>query len=208
MFTSIIAGLAAPLQAIHILWVNLITDSLPALGLGVDNKEKGIMDKAPRDPNESLFAHGGMALAILYGLVIGGLTLTAFLYSPVKHLTDAGMAINLSGIKLMLENPDILVHAQTYAFVTLAMSQLFHAFGMRDTEHSIFQTKPFSNKVMLLAFVIGLGLQVAVTEIPFLCQVFGTVALSMTEWLELAAFACVPLLVHEIVVLVKKVVKR
>lgn len=79
---------------------------------------------------------------------------------------------------------------------------------MRDTEHSIFQTKPFSNKVMLLAFVIGLGLQVAVTEIPFLCQVFGTVALSMTEWLELAAFACVPLLVHEIVVLVKKVVKR
>lgn len=125
MFTSIIAGLAAPLQAIHILWVNLITDSLPALGLGVDNKEKGIMDKAPRDPNESLFAHGGMALAILYGLVIGGLTLTAFLYSPVKHLTDAGMAINLSGIKLMLENPDILVHAQTYAFVTLAMSQLF-----------------------------------------------------------------------------------
>jgi magnesium-transporting ATPase (P-type) len=80
-----------------------------------------------------------MALAILYGLVIGGLTLTAFLYSPVKHLTDAGMAINLSGIKLMLENPDILVHAQTYAFVTLAMSQLFHAFGMRDTEHSIFQ---------------------------------------------------------------------
>ena len=56
--------------------------------------------------------------------------------------------------------------------------------------------------------MIGLGLQVAVTEIPFLCQVFGTVALSMTEWLELAAFACVPLLVHEIVVLVKKVVKR
>ena len=69
MFTSIIAGLAAPLQAIHILWVNLITDSLPALGLGVDNKEKGIMDKAPRDPNESLFAHGGMALAILLSLI-------------------------------------------------------------------------------------------------------------------------------------------
>ena len=79
---------------------------------------------------------------------------------------------------------------------------------MRDTEHSIFQTNIFANKVMLLAFAVGLGLQVAVTEIPFLTQVFGTVELSLAEWLELAVVACVPLVVHEIVVLFKKLTKR
>jgi len=200
MFSAIVAGLAMPLQSIHILWINLITDSLPALALGVDTKDPDIMKLKPRDPNESMFAHGGLAFTVYNGIMIAGLTLAAFLWSPIIHLRADGMVINLTNIRAALEQTDIIMHAQTYAFTTLGVSQLFHAIGMRNYDKSLFRINLFDNKAMIGAFVIGLLLQLAVTEIPILVEVFETSQLSMKEWFNLILLSMVPLLSHEIIV--------
>ncbi len=208
MFTAIVVGLAAPLQAIHILWVNLITDSLPALALGVDTKDKDIMRLKPRNPSESLFANGGMIFTLYNGFVIAGITLGAFLYFPIQHLIADGTQITLDSIKTMLLSPNDIMHAQTYAFVTLGTSQLFHAIGMRNTNKSLFKMNHFDNKAMIIAFIIGLALQVAVTEIPILIEVFETVQLSLREWIDLLLLSMVPLLSHEIFVLIKFIIRK
>ena len=216
MFTAIVAGLAAPLQSIHILWINLITDSLPALALGVDSKDKDIMKARPRDPQESLFAHGGMAFTIYNGFMIAALTLGAFLWSPIIHLNEAGMTLTHENIKWMLEQVvmvngleySIIEHAQTYAFTTLAVSQLFHAIGMRNYDKSLFKQNLWSNKAMIGAFVIGLLLQLAVTEIDILVEVFETSKLSLREWGNLILLSMVPLLSHEIIVAGKHIFKK
>lgn len=215
MFTAIAANLASPLRSIQILWINLITDSLPALALGVDPKDEEIMDKKARDPMESLFAHGGLAITLFYGLVIGGLTLTAFLWSPITHLGKANMPVTLENIRFMLglvieENGlsySILEHAQTYAFTTLGVSQLFHAIGMRNIDKSLFKMNHLANPAMIGAFVIGLLLQISVTEIPFLINVFNTSKLSLGEWSQLILLSMIPLLFHEIIVLIRKLKK-
>ncbi|WMJ75810.1 MULTISPECIES: cation-translocating P-type ATPase [unclassified Sedimentibacter] len=216
MFGAIVAGLAAPLQSIHILWINLITDSLPGLALGVDSKDEDIMEASPRNPNESLFAHGGMAFTVYNGFMIAALTLGAFLWSPVIHLNNAGMEVTLENIKWMLgqviqENGvdySIIEHAQTYAFTTLGVSQLFHAIGMRNYDKSLFKQNLFDNKSMIGAFIIGLLLQVAVTEIPILVEAFETSKLSFKEWGNLILLSMVPLLSHEIVVAGKHIFKK
>ncbi len=208
MFTAIVVGLAAPLQAIHILWVNLITDSLPALALGVDTKDKDIMRLKPRDPKESLFANGGMIFTLYNGLIIACITLGAFLYFPIQHLIADGTQVTLDSIKTMLLSENDIMHAQTYAFVTLGTSQLFHAIGMRNTNKSLFKMNHFDNKAMILAFIIGLALQVAVTEVPILIEVFETVQLSLTEWIDLLLLSMVPLVSHELVVLVKTIIRK
>ena len=208
MFTSIVAGLAAPLQATHILWVNLITDTLPGLALGVDSKDSDIMKAPPRAPSEGLFAHGGMALTLFYGFVIAMMTLAAFLYSPIRHLTAQGAAISFDGIKAMLADPNILMHAQTYAFVTLGTSQLVHAIGMRNIDKSIFRMNHLANKTMILAFVVGLVLQIAVTEVPLLTKMFSTVELSFVEWIDLILLSMLPLVFHEILVLGKWLLRK
>lgn len=85
MFLAVLCGLASPLKSSHILWINLITDSLPALALGVDNNDAdGLMRRPPRDPKESLFAGGGLACTCFYGLLIAGISLAAFFTIPMR----------------------------------------------------------------------------------------------------------------------------
>ncbi|HOF99954.1 MAG: Calcium-transporting ATPase 1 [Firmicutes bacterium ADurb.Bin248] len=202
MFLSILAGLAAPLRAIHILWVNLITDSLPALALGVDpNDRRYIMKLPPRDPGESLFAKGGFALTFFYGALIGLITLGAFLAVPVRALVEAGDAVTLASVIGAFANEALLSRAQTFAFTVLGVSQLFHAVGMRNVDVSVFRMNHAANKMMVLAFVVGLALQVAVTEVPFLVRVFATTQLELSEWLALVAVSTVPLWAHEVICL-------
>lgn len=218
MFSAIVAGLASPLQSIHILWINLITDSLPGLALGVDPKDKDIMKLKPRDPGESLFAHGGLIFTIYNGFMIAALTLFAFLWSPITHLMEIGDPVNLENIKKMLELTTpiivnghdymIIEHAQTYAFTTLGVSQLFHAIGMRNYDKSLFKMNLFENKAMIGAFAIGLLLQVAVTEIPILVEVFETSKLTLKEWGTLIIISMIPLLSHEIIVAGKNIFKK
>ena len=217
MFIAIAAGFIAPLKSIHILWVNLVTDSLPALALGVDPKDKDIMNEKPRDPKESLFAHGALAFTIYNGLMIGALTLGAFLWSPIIHLSEAGIAVTIGNIRnllngaLVLESidlADVIKHAQTYAFTTLAVSQLFHAIGMRNYDKSLFQMSHTDNPAMIGAFAAGLVLQILVTEVPFLTDAFGTSQLKLMEWVNLTLISMLPLVSHEVIVIGKKLLKK
>lgn len=206
MFLTILAGFATPLKATHILWINLLTDSLPCFALGVDpNSSSDVMNKKPRKENESVFANGGLTLIILYAILITILTLGAFLFLPIKSLIDAGSAITIANIAAQLEIPTILVRAQTYAFCMLGMTEIIQAVGMRDSENSIFTFKLLDNKMMILAFFVGLIGQIAVTEIPFLISIFGTVSLSLTEWLCIVAAALSNVVLHEIIVICKKI---
>lgn len=200
MFVAIAAGLASPLKAIHILWVNLITDSLPGLALGVDEGNPDIMKEKPRNPKESLFAHGGYAITIFFGLVIGATTLSAFLFSPVSMLMAAGEPVTFEGIKALYADDYVYSHAQTYAFTVLAISQLFNAMGMRNLNRSIFKYNHLNNRLMLIAIVVALILQISVTEVPFLVDAFETASLTLKEWLALLALSTTPLWFHELFV--------
>ena len=209
MLSAILLGLTSPLKPSHILWVNLITDSLPALALGVDMDDpKRHMKRPPRNKDESLFSHGGLFVTIFYGVLIGFLSIGAFLLLPAAMLMHQGTPLTLNSLTRVLEIPIILSHAQTYAFTTLGISQLFHAIGMRDVRRSVFAMNHFANKLMIAALVIGIGLQVVVTHIPFLVNAFGTCMLNTHEWLLLLAWSAVPLLFHEIGVLLYSIISR
>ena len=203
MFVAVLCGLASPLKSSHILWINLITDSLPALALGVDkNDGKSLMRQQPRKAQESLFARGGFACTCFYGALIAAISLTAFLMPACALLNANGQALTPEGISRLLGNPMVLSKAQTYAFTVLGISQLFHAIGMRDTERSVFGMNHLENKLMIAACLLGFCLQFAVTEIPFLIRAFGTSHLSGSEWLRLSLLAAVPLFAHEFLVLI------
>lgn len=203
MFVAVLCGLASPLKSSHILWINLITDSLPALALGIDkNDGKSLMRQQPRKAQESLFARGGFACTCFYGVLIAAISLTAFLMPACALLKANGQALTPEGISRLLGNPMVLSKAQTYAFTVLGISQLFHAIGMRDTERSVFGMNHLENKLMIAACLLGFCLQFAVTEIPFLIRAFGTSHLSGSEWLRLSLLAAVPLFAHEFLVLI------
>ena len=198
MLTAILFGFASPLKPSHILWINLITDSLPALSLGVDCSDTShFMKRPPRPKDENLFADGGLSCTVFYGLLIGFISISAFLYLPIQTLRTSGIAITPSHIRELLLLPDILTRSQTYAFTVLGMSQLFHAIGMRDVDCSLFRMKHFTNKLMILAVVLGIALQALVTTVPYFIKAFGTVPLSFSDWKMLLLLAAMPLLAHE-----------
>lgn len=206
MFTAVLLGLASPLKASHILWINLITDSLPALALGVDRNDKdALMQRPPRSAKEGLFANGGLACTIFYGLLIAAISLTAFVKLPWEILAEGQQAFTLGNISAVLQNEDMLARAQTYAFTVLGMSQLFHALGMRDVRTSVFSGKREFNSVMVGAFVSGFVLQLMVTEVPYLVGMFGTASLSVREWTALLVLAAFPVLAHELFVITGKI---
>ncbi len=210
MFVAVAMGLASPLKSSHILWINLITDSLPALALGVDkNDGKSLMRCPPRKASESLFARGGMACTLFYGALITGIGLAAFLVLPCGILAAEGklngnLLTCVEQLRELLSREGILARSQTYAFTVLGMCQLYHAVGMRDVQRSVFAMRPWENLLMVAACIIGFALQFAVTEVPFLIGAFGTSHLSGQEWLMLSALAAFPLFAHEVIVLFRK----
>ena len=154
----------------------LVTDSLPALALGVEPVDPDIMKKPPTDAKKSLFA-GGMAYNIaIEGCLIGAISLLAFTIGRVYFDVAVG---------------------RTMAFAVLSLSQLVHAFNVRS-ERSLFTMGLFSNTKMLLSFVVCLGLQVSVISIPVLSAVFKTACLSGPQWLTVAALSLAPLVVVEL----------
>ena len=199
MFTAIALSLPSPLKASHILWINLITDSLPALALGTDkNDGSALMEEPPRGKDESLFSRGGMACTLFYGFLIAVISLTAFLRLPVGILAAEGKRITAESLSLVLGDPAVLARSQTYAFTVLGLSQLFHAVGMRDVGRSVFRMNHLENRLMLAAAALGVFLQVLVTENSRLVALFQTAALSGTEWRELLFLAAAPLAAHEL----------
>ena len=209
MLAAIAFGFPSPLKASHILWINLITDSLPALALGVDeNGNRNDMNRPPRSRDEGLFDEGGLGCVLLYGVLIALISLGAFLKLPLERLPAEGLAVSAGSIRLLMADPGFLNRCQTYAFTVLGLSQLFHAVGMRDTETSVFRMNHWRNKMMLAAFAVGVGLQLMVTEIPYFVGVFGTSSLSPGEWLMLTALSAAPLLAHELLVLFSTAAKK
>ena len=202
MLAAILMNFSSPLKPSHILWINLITDSLPALALGVDPENPAhFMRQPPRPKNENLFASGGLSCTLLYGFLIAFISTAAFLCLPVALLRGVGLPLTLTNLRLLLVEPQLLARCQTYAFTVLGISQLFHAVGMRDVETSLFRMNHLENKLMLAAFAIGIGLQVLVTEFPYFVTAFGTCRLAPGEWARLILLSAAPLLAHELLIL-------
>lgn len=202
MLAAILMNFSSPLKPSHILWINLITDSLPALALGVDPENPAhFMRQPPRPKNENLFASGGLSCTLLYGFLIAFISTAAFLCLLVALLRGVGLPLTLTNLRLLLVEPQLLARCQTYAFTVLGISQLFHAVGMRDVETSLFRMNHLENKLMLAAFAIGIGLQVLVTEFPYFVTAFGTCRLAPGEWARLILLSAAPLLAHELLIL-------
>jgi Ca2+-transporting ATPase len=171
-----------PLVPIQLLWLNLVTDSLPALALGMEPVEQGIMKQKPRDSKASLFANGFAVSMVFYGILVGFITLAAFWlgeYVLSDPLTADGTA-------------------NTMAFATLVFGELTRAFAVRSESRSIFSIGIFSNSAMNKAFAVSLAMQLAVLFIPFLQPIFDITALSALEWTVVVALSLIPLAVSEI----------
>lgn len=180
LFFAILLNWPAPLLPIHILWVNLITDSFPALSLGVDPGDKGVMDLPPKDPKESLFAGRASILLILNGILIGGSTLFAFVLGEYLY-------------------PDSLRHAQTMAFVVLSVSQLFYSLSMRNETKSLFQVGVFKNKWLIASILFGIVVQLAIITIPFTANIFKVYSLDFKDWGIVILISLIPFAINEIV---------
>lgn len=179
LFTAIVLNWATPLRAIHILWVNLITDTLPALALGVDGDDGDLMKTKPQPRDQSIFANGGTFFVVVNGLFIGFITLLSFYYGTHHY-------------------PDSLQHAQTMAFMVLSISQLFHAFNLHSLKHSIFSTGIFKNKYLLGAFALGFVLQTMVAVVPFMSGIFDTFILSGRDWLFVVGISFTSIIFNEL----------
>ncbi|ACV63136.1 ATPase, P-type (transporting), HAD superfamily, subfamily IC [Desulfofarcimen acetoxidans DSM 771] len=177
MLAAVLAGLPLPLLPIQILWMNLVTDGLPAMALGVDPSDRDIMFRKPRDPRESVFSHGLAWRIIGSGMVIGLGTIAAFL-------------VGLSA--------GDLDQARTMAFNTLVFSQLFYVFTCRSEFHTIIDIGFFSNSYLILAVLISAVLQLAVDYLPVLQPIFHTVALNGSEWLIVLAISVAPAFISTI----------
>lgn len=199
IFTSILFFWPVPLLPTQILWINLITDTLPAIALGIDPGDKDVMKKKPRDPKESFFAEGAGVRAIVGGILIGILTLAAFYFGLNEH----GYSLGSKNIP-----EDVLTYARTMSFVVLAASQLFYSLTMRNPNKSIFQIGLFSNMYLIGAIIIGFILQLGVISIPFLANAFGVHNLSLGDWGLVIMFALIPLIVNEIIKLFARIKEK
>lgn len=175
IFVAMLLGWAAPLLPIQLLWVNLVTDSLPAIALGMEPAEENIMERPPRKNTGSLFGDGLGGRILLEGVMIGVLALLAFGIGHVYFDQEDGYAVG-----------------RTMAFAVLSLSQLVHAFNMRG-EGSLGKLPFCSNKWLLMAFVVGVALQCVVIMMPPLAGVFQVVPLNGEQWLLTAALAMAPL---------------
>lgn len=191
LFLAILFGWAAPLNATHILWVNLITDSFPALALGVDPGDPDAMKHKPRNPKDSLFKGSVFTLA-LNGTLIGILTLIAFIYGVKVY----GHGLNLVNI---VNDEIALQHAETMAFVVLSGTQLIHALNMRSDDKSIFKIGVFSNMYLIGAIVLGIVLQAAVIYIKPIANMFNVQPLTMQDWGFIIILCFIPLVVNEVI---------
>lgn len=180
IFVAFLLHVPTPLVAIQLLWVNLVTDSLPALALGADPIDRNVMREKPHKKSEGIFS-GGMGFSVVMeGCMIGALALLAYTIGRTRFDVDPG-------------NPII---GRTMGFAVLSFSQLVHSFNMRS-ERSVFKAGLFANKQLVGAFFVCAVLMCMVVSIPVLTPIFQTTLLSSLQWMIVAALAACPLLVVE-----------
>lgn len=190
IFASILFFWPIPLLPTQILWMNLITDTLPAIALGVDPGDKDVMKKKPRSAKESFFAKGAGAKAVIGGSLIGILTLAAFYFG----LHEFGYSLGSQDIP-----EDVLTYARTMSFVVIVASQLFFSLSMRNAAKTVFQIGLFSNMKLIGAIIAGFILQFGVITIPFFARAFKVHTLSLYDWGLVIGFALIPFLVNELI---------
>jgi Ca2+-transporting ATPase len=168
-------GLPIALLPIHILWINLVSDGLPAISLSFEKAEKNIMNRPPRPPQESVFA-GGRGIHMMWvGILMAGIALGAQGYA-IKH--------------------DL--HWQTIVFNVLCLSQLAHVMAIRSEKQSLFSIGIFSNKPLIVSVILSLVLQFSITYIPFLQPIFKTESLTLNEFLGVGAASSIVFFAVEI----------
>ena len=176
IFVGLLLGVKSPLLAVQLLWVNLVTDSLPAIALGLEPPEKGIMNRPPRDSRKSIFADGLMGKIVVEGFMIGMFTILAFFIGNRYY-----------GIEV----------ARTMAFISLGMLELIHSFNVKS-EESIFKVGLFENKYLVGAFLLGTVLQLGIVFVPTLAEIFKLTQLNTTQWLITIAISIAPIIIVEL----------
>lgn len=172
MLFAVLLALPLPLVPVQILWVNLVTDGLPAMALGMDTSEGDVMKRGPRNPREGIFARGLGYKIISRGIMIGLVSLLAFMIT-------------------FQNNSENLVYAQTVTFSTLVMAQLIHVFDCRS-EKSIFARNPFENKYLNFAVISSVLLLLVVVYWSPLQPIFHTTALDLMDWLLILILSIIP----------------
>lgn len=176
IFIGLLLGIKSPLLAIQLLWINLVTDSFPAIALGLEPPDKDIMNKKPRDSKKSIFADGLWSKIFIEGTMLGMLTLLAF--SIGRHLYSIEVG-------------------RTMAFIALGFLELVHSFNIKS-EQSIFNMNLFDNKYLIGAFGLGVLLQVLVVIIPVFAETFKLVPLTSTQWLYTCGISILPIVIMEL----------
>ena len=175
IFMGLLLGVKAPLLAIQLLWINLVTDSLPAIAIGLEPPDKDIMNKKPRDSKKGIFADGLGGKILIEGVMLGMLTLLAFMIGN-----------NLYGVEV----------GRSMAFVALGLLELVHSFNVKSDE-SIFSVGLFENKYLIFSFILGALLQIGVVMIPVFADIFKLVPLNGTQWLYTLGISILPLIIVE-----------
>ena len=176
IFVGLLLGVKSPLLAIQLLWVNLVTDSLPAIALGLEPPEKNIMNRPPRDSRKSIFADGLMGKIVAQGFMIGMFTILAFFIGNKYY-----------GIEI----------ARTMAFISLGMLELIHSFNVKS-EESIFKVGLFENKYLIGAFLLGTILQLGIVFVPSFSEIFKLTELNSTQWLITIIISITPIIIVEL----------
>lgn len=182
-----------PLIATQLLWINLVTDTLPALALGVDPASTDVMNDKPRPQNENFFSHGAWFRALVGGFSIGILTLLAFYIGLAEKGYDL---LVIKDINIIPEN--ILTYGRTMAFIVLTISQLCYAFTMRSDKESIIKVGIFKNKYLNISLILGSILQLLLIATPVLANAFGVTSLTILDFDIVVIFAIIPLIINEI----------
>jgi len=184
IFTAILLGLPRPLLPIQILWLNLITDGLPALALGVDPPARDLMKRKPRGRHEPVVSRAGLVRLAVYGLAIGGLGLWSF-------------AVGLGWPGELHITEERLLHARTMCLLTMSFAQLFHAFSCRSELESLLEVGPFTNRALVGAVVLSGTLQALITYVPVLSRLFNVGPNNVVDFAEALGLAGSVLLVGE-----------
>jgi len=179
IFLAMLAGLPIPLRPIHLLWLNLVTDGLPALALGLEAGEPDIMGRPPRPPREPIINQEMVWNTVVQGIAITAVTLIAF----------------LTGLRTY---PESLTAAQTMAFMTMVSSELWRAFTSRSERYPLLRLGVFSNRPMVLATASSFALMLGVVYLPFVQPVFSTVGLPLRDWMILFPLTLLPSVAAEV----------
>ncbi|WFB65178.1 cation-translocating P-type ATPase [Sphingobacterium sp. WM] len=198
MLVAIVAGLPVPLLATQLLWINLITDTLPAVALGMDPGDPNVMNEKPRNVKENFFSNGGGKKIFIAGILIGLLTIAAFLIGYFEH--------GYNPFKDSIPE-DIHEYSRTMAFLTIIACQLFYSLSFRHEYKSIFRVGIFSNKYLIFAIILGFALQLMVLFVPILRESFKLQVIGIYDWVKVIGLGLVPLFVNELIKLFSKKAK-